>query len=325
MNKLKKLGLTALAGSLVATSVNAGEMTVTGGATLTMESIGGSNSANGITMTDALVFSGSGELDNGWTVGLSMKLDSSDGSNASVIDNRSITIGMGDLGTLTFYGKAGSSAMTLMDDTTPNAYGETWDILGANTTTGAGTEVNAFGSATNTDTFLYSNSSLVDGVTVTASYVPSDGSTEVEGSTDITIKYTGIEGLELGYGKGEDNSAGGSANVDLDVMYAKYAYGPVTVGITETEKDGAVAVDGDTFNAVGITYAVSDDISIGWGEFKAKDKSVGVEQKIEAITFSYTQGGMTLSGAMVDRENLGYGTTAASDDDGYEIGLSFAF
>ena len=32
MNKIKKIGLTALAGSLIATSAFAGEMTVTGGA-----------------------------------------------------------------------------------------------------------------------------------------------------------------------------------------------------------------------------------------------------------------------------------------------------
>ena len=37
MNKFKKVGLTALAGSLVAVSAHAGELTVTGGANITLK------------------------------------------------------------------------------------------------------------------------------------------------------------------------------------------------------------------------------------------------------------------------------------------------
>jgi hypothetical protein len=55
------------------------------------------------------------------------------------------------------------------------------------------------------DWIHYSNSSLMDNVTVGIDYVPSDGSTNIESSTALTVKYTGIDGLTIGAGMGEDN------------------------------------------------------------------------------------------------------------------------
>ena len=52
MNKLKKIGLTALAGSLVATSVFAGEMAVTGNASLTYAGQDNKTTGNGLSMSD---------------------------------------------------------------------------------------------------------------------------------------------------------------------------------------------------------------------------------------------------------------------------------
>ena len=74
MNKLKKIGLTALAGSLVAGAVNAADMSVTGSAGITLS--GGDNRAttgNGFTMGDSLTFSASGDVnDIGITLSLSL-------------------------------------------------------------------------------------------------------------------------------------------------------------------------------------------------------------------------------------------------------------
>ena len=70
---IKKIGLTALAGSLVATSAFAGEMSVAGGASITVEHKNGTaaDSGKSYTMGNQLTFSGSGELDNGLNVSLS--------------------------------------------------------------------------------------------------------------------------------------------------------------------------------------------------------------------------------------------------------------
>ena len=73
MNNLKKLGLTALAGSLAAVSANAGEMSVSGSFNATYVTVDGntgtpaSDHGIGLGNDKDVTFSGSGELDNGWT------------------------------------------------------------------------------------------------------------------------------------------------------------------------------------------------------------------------------------------------------------------
>jgi outer membrane protein OmpU len=68
MNKLTKVGCSALCGSLAAiSSANAGDMTVTGSAHLTYTSLGTEVTGNPYGMQSNLTFNGSGELDNGWT------------------------------------------------------------------------------------------------------------------------------------------------------------------------------------------------------------------------------------------------------------------
>ena len=81
----KKIGLTALAGSLVATSVFAGEMTVTGSASMKVEHVNGGNAhlEDHFSMGNQLEFAGSGELDNGLNVSLSFVLDQNDDSTAA--------------------------------------------------------------------------------------------------------------------------------------------------------------------------------------------------------------------------------------------------
>ena len=69
---LKKIGLTALAGSLVATSVFAGEMTVTGSASMKVNTLTGSATQEKHFNGKSLDLAGSGELDNGLNVALSI-------------------------------------------------------------------------------------------------------------------------------------------------------------------------------------------------------------------------------------------------------------
>ena len=97
MNKLKKVGLTALATTLVASSAFAGEMSVSGSASLNYSGLDTNSGTNPWTMGDSIVFSGGGELDNGMTVSVSFELDGGD------YDDYSLSLGLGDgLGTLGF-------------------------------------------------------------------------------------------------------------------------------------------------------------------------------------------------------------------------------
>jgi len=132
MNTFKKIGLTALAGSLVAVSVNAADLSVTGAAGITFAGQDKTSKGNGFSMTDGMTFAGSSELDNGWTVSTSFGLDNSDGKAAQIFDGRSLKIDMADAGTLTFTGHDGGSSMNDVDDVMPYAGGnEGWDLVGA--------------------------------------------------------------------------------------------------------------------------------------------------------------------------------------------------
>ena len=329
MNAIKKIGLTALAGSLVATSVFAGEMAVTGSAGIGLANQDKLTKGNGFSMYDEVNFKGSGEMDNGFTVAVSMQLDNNAQAAAgNNMDNRSVTIGMGDMGTVTFSGHGGSSAFSAVDDVMPTAYGEAWDILSTTTTGGVALETavakkGSIGGTTSDNMLSYNNSSLVDGLSVTASYVPSNA-TQKESIVSLAVAYTGVEGLTVGYAQ-DDNGLAGTSAIDYDTMYVKYAYGPVTAGYQESSQDADGVTNDDEFTAMGVTYAVSDSLSIGYTVSEYDDDDNTTDEESTSINFSYTMGSMTLAGAHVTVDNQGADSAAINDTSGYALDLSFAF
>ena len=313
---IKKIGLTALAGALVSVSANAADLSVTGGASLGFSGEEKTDKGNGWTMNDGISFAASAEMDNGWTVSTSMLIDSSDSAVGYGIDNRSMSINMGDNGTLTFYGDGGSSGIALMDDTTPTAGEESWDDV-------TGADGHGIG-PTGLDTFFYQNSSLMDGVTIGLDYIPSDGADQLESSSAATIKYTGIEGLTIGAGMGEDNGEGAADAKDVTAFNVTYAMDAVSVGYSSFEVDSNAASDaGDThLTAMGISYAVSDDLSVS---LNTSETEIGgsTDQEAVGISASLVVGSMTLSANHNAVDNVG--GTQGKDRTGYALGLSFAF
>ena len=158
MNKYTKIGLTALAGSLVAGSVSAAEMSAAGTATLTYT--GGDEKAthgNGWVMNDSVTFSASGDV-NDMTVTYSAELDGTTG-----VDDYSLTFDLGDAGVLSFAGHGGSSFMSANDDVMPTASEEPWDVV-----TGADTgRVNGF-DGDGSWKYVYSHES---GLNLTLTYI----------------------------------------------------------------------------------------------------------------------------------------------------------
>jgi len=312
---IKKIGLTALAGALVSVSANAAELTATGGASINFTGNEAVNTGNGWTMSDQVTFTGSAEMDNGWTVSTSMRIDASDNAAGGVsFDARSMTINMGDSGTLTFAGSDGSGVAHPMDDTSPTAKEESWDVVPGVTTHRVGPE--------GPNMFTYSNSSLMDGVTLSAGYLPSGGTADIESSTDFAISYTGVEGLTIGAATSENNSA--AASIDGTALNVTYAMDAFTIGMSTSEADSETA-DADTeLTAYGVSYAVSDDLSVSLNMSELQhENSAKSDQEAMGISFSYTMGSMTLSGTHNSIDNVG--GTAATDRSGYELGLAFAF
>jgi outer membrane protein OmpU len=314
MNNLKKLGLTALAGALVSVSANAAELSVTGGASIGFFGEEKKNTGNGWSMNDGITFGASEEMDNGWNVSLSFLIDSSDTVAGAGIDNRSLTIDMGDSGVFTFSGDGGDGVLSRMDDVTPTAYEESWDLV-----TGADTIP---GGPSSNNMMHYSNSSIMDNVTISAAYVPSDNTTQVESSTDYGVTFTGVEGLTLGAAAGENNAA--AATVDITNVYAKYAIDAFTIGMQSSEHDSQTANADMDFSAFGVSYAVSDDLSVSLNTSTVDYENTSkADQDATGISFSYTMGSMTLSAAHNTVENI----AGSSDDDrsAYDLSLAFAF
>ena len=309
MNKMKKIGLTALAASLVSVSANA--VDISGGASLSYN--GGNDGAQGNpwAMNDNLSFSWGGELDNGMTVDVNFLLDNSDGN--SIFDNRSLALGLGEAGTLTFWGSSGSGVVGSFDDMMPTAYEESWY---------SGDSPNQGHSTGNM--WYYTNS--LDAATIHASFTPS-GVGAHEASVEFGAVVTAVENLELGFAMGEDN--GTSESVDNTIMYAKYTMGGATIGVQKNEADSATANSDEDFVAYGISYAVSEDLSVSAGMSEIKFENAA-DQEARGFSASYTMGSMTLAGTVNNIVNQGAGATGATstddaESDTFELNLSFAF
>jgi len=309
---IKKIGLTALAGALVSVSANAADLSVTGSASLNFYGEEKRATGNGWTMGTGVTFAASAEMDNGWVVSTSQVLNNDRAAEA--LDNTTLTIDMGDAGTLQFYGDNGSSAASLMDDTTPTAGEESWDDVNGADSRGS--------LATGSDSFMYTNSSLMDGVTVKVSHLPSDGASEILSSTTYSVSYTGIDGLTIGAAGGEDNGEGSADAHDLSAFNIKYAMDAFTVGWSTYESDSNASNSDKTLTAMGVSYAVSDDVSVSINSSETEIEG-SVDQEAFGISASMVVGSMTISANHNSVENIG--GTAADDRSGYNLNLAFAF
>ena len=307
---MKKVGLTALAASLV--SVSAHAVDISGGSSLSYNAGNDGVQGNPWSMNDNLTFSWGGELDNGFTVDMSFLLDNSDGAASQIFDNRTLAIGMGDAGTLTFWGQAGSGVVGSFDDRTPNAYEESWNSADS---------PNQGHSASNM--FYYTNS--LDVATLHASYTPQGSGASA--SSELGIVVNAIDNLELYAAMGTDNGNGGAA-VDNTIVGAKYTMGGATIGYQVNNADSEASNGDEQFTAWSISYAVSEDLSISYGSSVLDYETASTEdQDATGISASYTMGSMTLAGVMNSIDNQGPGATGNTDTnaDTYEINLSFAF
>ena len=177
----------------------------------------------------------------------------------------------------------------------------------------------------------------MDGIDLYASYSPSDGTAAVESSTSFGVQYTGIEGLTVGYANGDNNeqtavthglatASAAGADIENTSMYVTYAFDSFTVGMQDNESDSTTANADQSYRAYGISYAISEDISVSYGvgtvDFELANSE---DQETTAVGISYTSGGITVSGSMHDGENLGGSAATTADKAAYEVNIAFAF
>jgi hypothetical protein len=337
MNKLSKLGASALCGSLAAISAaNAGDLTATGGAALTYMSQEDATNGNPIGMASAVTFKGDGELDNGW--GVAMSIAGTDGGGYSTTN---ITITMPGLGDVLVAQGVSGTGIQRMDDITPTVWEEADGAgLSAGINKVAGTSGGTTIEVTPTDympaglaaKFAYSRDADSGNINDKAT---GGVSGPLGAGYDLTLTATSdlhtVEGLTIYAGMAEvdqfQNDGSYSGDVSERVYGVKYAMGGFTVGYQLTEEEtGQTATTEYENTSYGITFNVNDDLSIGYAHTESDETGQGNESA-EATSFqaAYTMGGATVRIAEVDVKNQAYANTAAADVKATIVSLGLAF
>ena len=132
MKNLKKVGLSALAGSLAAFSANAVEVSVSGKTEVTYSGTTDGVNGNKFGGGNALTFSGSGDV-NGMTATYTAVIQDGGQANSNTSEafaSSSLMIDMGDMGTVGFDQGVGEFGVGTIDDKMPYAYEEIWTYTG---------------------------------------------------------------------------------------------------------------------------------------------------------------------------------------------------
>ena len=354
MNNLKKLGLSALAGSLVAVSAQAGDLAVTGAANVSYVTGETENSGKSIGSDQDFAVTGSGELDNGWTFTMSTAL-----TDANTVSSSYTSLTMGSLGTVTF-GNATGGASGKYDEEVPQAYEQTSDAQ-ANSS-------NLVGSSLDSNAIQYNSASydLDGGLSVSFDIDYSPMASDVAASDGGASTYTGDWGAgqalgvtvvsDMGvtfgiYGAERESTStieakpavAGGGDEFTGSTYVKYANGPLAIGASMSYYDGGVAsvageattaakahaTAGGTFEAtsLSIAYTVNDNLSLSYTSTEDEYNGGGVaivSQDTDALQVAYSMGGMSIKAYRMDTTAPGYDADA-SDKTVTEITLGLAF
>ena len=332
MNKLTKVGLTALAGSLVAISAQAVELAVSGSAKLTHTSTDTTEvTGNPLGMNTAITFSGSGEV-NGYTTNLMIVAADQVGGMSSA----SLSVDLNDMGTLTYDQGVGAGGISTIDDKTPTAAEEVWDNLDAVTNT-----ANGLVGGGNGGVIVYANSFM--DMNLSAQVSKGDRTSNTDGAVSGGTSGTSwdfaltndslVEGLSVGFGygkiaNGEQGGAEGSEDTNEHmVAFANYSMGIITVGYTEANiDDGTVGGQNEYATAFGIAANINDNLSISYGEREVEylnPSAVDVTEDIKGYALAYTMGSAKITYQTNETDNNG-GTVGTSDEM-TEIALSLSF
>ena len=331
---IKKIGLTALAGSLVATSAFAGELSLSGAAQISYSDYSGTDAGTTASaaansnwgMNQDIAASGSGELDNGWTVSLTHAVSKATGSDATS-DSSYLTIDMGDAGVLTYSDQDADGGLSALDDITPTAYEESTDgPLGesqAGMPAGAGFHYQLPSIAGASINISYSDN-LNANPNTNDGGVSTDGTADDGASHSIGIQYPiGDSGATVYGGMGTESQADGN-DIDHTTVGVKATFGAISVGIQRNDEDDTAAsspVDLET-TILGVSYMINENLSVSYGNHSTS-KDGAVDQDIDSIQAAYTAGGVTV--AAYNSKATGVANVANKTSEKTELRVSFAF
>ena len=311
MNKLTKVGLTALATTLVSSASFAGEMSVSGSASLSYTGLNTNSDVNPFAMGDSVKFNGGGDLDNGMTVSVYYELD------GGTYDDYNLKLGMGDAGTLSFSGASSSgSGVDKLKDIVPNAYSPVYEATDA-------VDSGLIDATGNNQTGQWGYDVSVGSVALSASYNPRGTAQGVKGDaeTGYAIVYSGLmDGLELSAGYFDDGS-----EAENETMGVKYTMGSVTAAyqVTNVDYEAQGSTDQDATH-YGITIAVNEDLTVGAGRQEIEFDGAADDEVNSGISASYTMGSISIGANMNTLESKG-GSATAKDVEATVLNVSFSF
>ena len=309
MNNLKKVGLTALATTLVTSASVAGEMSVSGGAALSYTGLSTNSAVNPWAMGDSVKFNGGGDLDNGMTVSVYYELD------GGTYDDYNLKLGMGDMGTLSFSGNSSSgSGVDKLKDIVPNAYTPVYESTDS-------VDSGLIDASGNNQAGQWGYDITVGSAALSASYNPEPGTDNKEAETGFAIVYSGLmDGLELSAGYFDDGD-----EAENDTLGIKYTMGALTAAYQMTKVDYAAtgSTDQDATH-VGVSIAINDQLSVSAGQQSIEFDGTAEDEKNSGIMASYTMGSISMGGGFNKLENKS-GASASKDIEASIFNISFAF
>ena len=308
MNKLSKVGLTALATTLVTSASVAGELSVSGGAALSYTGLSSASNTNPWAMGDSVKFNGGGDLDNGMTVSVYYELD------GGTFDDYNLKLGMGDAGTLSFSGNSSSgSGVDKLKDIVPNAYTPVYEATDA-------TDSGLIDASGNNQAGQWGYDVSVGDVALSASYNPKPGSHK-KAETGYAIVYSGLmDGLELSAGMFDDGD-----EAENETFGAKYTMGSVTAAyqITKVDYEATTNTDQDASH-YGISVAINENLSVSAGRQEIEFDGAADDEVNTGVGGSYTMGSISMKYGLNSVSSVG-GSASAKDIDASIFSISFAF
>ena len=307
MTNFKKIGLTALAGTLAATAyAQAGALSVSGTARMEYQSTQASETAksDAFAQNTTISFTGSGELDNGMTVSYLQAQ-----SGADTLTSQGVTLDMGDMGSvaITNYNFGG---IGIIQDKVPNGGEQPWDDLGTHGAPEQGVAAPHAGNRLGYKTTM-------GGATVSASMDYQQNSP----TTSFAVSMPIMEGLEVGAGIATDQSSA-TTEQDIETVYVTYSMGGISVGYQVTDVDVTAATSDIERTGYGVSFAVNDNLSVGYGVSDTEFEAQSLDEENTGIGIAYTSGGMKLGIINNTKDNSG---GSAGAEEMTEFQLTFAF
>tara|TARA_B100001115_G_C15829582_1_gene413696 strand:- start:667 stop:1593 length:927 start_codon:yes stop_codon:yes gene_type:complete len=308
MNKLTKVGLTALASTLIAAPAISADWSVSGSASVSYSNVSNTSNKQPFSFGDSVTFSASGDLDNGMSISTKMELD------GNVMDDRHLTLSSDSMGSIAITSSMTAGGIGKIGDKVPNAYEEVYDVTDA---TDYGLSSQNI-SSTNQVGFV---SPSFEGLQITAGLTPkSDVGADSDNSWAIMYDAGDmVEGLAIGYGQAENGNTS-----EAETMYITYTVGGLSVGYQDSTYDVNAATGNDEEGVhIGASFAVNENLTVSAGRMDVEIGTSASEEENTGFSASYVMGSMTVSGFANKVDNAGGTAGVSKEAKGVNVAFSF--